>query len=131
MYECLYILGVYVSDENHEDQALFVTERCCFSDLVEGLSSPLSSPCPCGLTVKPWAAKSVVQVSIIIASTLASCHWTVERARVTCVVCLPSLPSTKKDLVKFKSSQWALSSKSEVGFSIKQLYFTLPLVFLL
>ena len=47
-----------------------LTERCCFSDLVEGLSSP----CPCGLTVKPWTIESVVQVSIafIIASTLAS-----------------------------------------------------------
>ena len=33
--------------------------RCCFSDLVNGLSS---SPCPSGLTVKVWALESVVQV---------------------------------------------------------------------
>lgn len=50
-------------DEHHEDQALFVTERCCFSDLVEGLSSP----CPCGLTTKPWAVESVMQVNNIVA----------------------------------------------------------------
>lgn len=72
MYKCLYIIGVYVyvSDEHHEGQALFVTERCRFSDLVEGLSSP----CPCGLTVKLWVVESVIQVGIyIIASNLASC----------------------------------------------------------
>ena len=51
-------VGVYISDENPEDQDLFVTEKCCFFDLVEGLSSP----CPCGLTMKPWALESVVQV---------------------------------------------------------------------
>ena len=55
----IYHIGVYISDEHPEDQALFVTERCCFSDLVEGLSSP----CPCGLTIKPWALESVMQVS--------------------------------------------------------------------
>ena len=51
-------IGVYVGDEHHEDETLFLTERCCFSDLVEGLSSA----CPCGLTIKPWAVKSVIQV---------------------------------------------------------------------
>lgn len=56
---CIYHIGVYISDEHPEDQALFVTERCCFTDLVEGLSSP----CPCGLTIRPWALESVMQVS--------------------------------------------------------------------
>ena len=33
----VYHVGVYIIDEHPEDQALFVTERCCFSDLVESL----------------------------------------------------------------------------------------------
>ena len=58
---CMHHIGVYVSDEHQEDQALFVTEECCFSDLVEGLCSP----CPCGLTIKPWAVESIKQVTIL------------------------------------------------------------------
>ena len=58
---CMHHIGGYVSDEHQEDQALFVTEECCFSDLVEGLSSP----CPCGLTIKPWAVESIKQVTIL------------------------------------------------------------------
>ncbi len=38
-----------------EDEAAFLTERCCLSDLVDGLKSS----CPCGLTSNP---ESVVQV---------------------------------------------------------------------
>lgn len=51
--------GVYVGDECPEDQVMFVTEKCCFTDLVNGLSSP----CLCGLTMKPWQLESVTQVS--------------------------------------------------------------------
>ena len=51
--------GVYVGDEHPEDQAMFVSEKCCFTDLVNGLSSP----CLCGLTMKPWQLESVTQVS--------------------------------------------------------------------
>jgi hypothetical protein len=51
--------GVYVGDECPEDRAMFVTEKCCFTDLVNGLSSP----CLCGQTMKPWQLESVTQVS--------------------------------------------------------------------
>ena len=51
-------LGVYAGDKCPEDQAIFVTEKCCFADLVNGLSSP----CLCGLTMKPWELESVTQV---------------------------------------------------------------------
>lgn len=104
---CIHHIGVYVRDEHHEDQALFVTERCCFSDLVEGLSSP----CPCGLTTKPWAVESVMQVGNIVASSCLS--WsscTVERPRITCAILLSPLPSAEEDLVEFKSAQWPLPS---------------------
>ena len=50
---------MYVGDEHPEDQAMFVSEKCCFTDLVNGLSSP----CLCGLTMKPWQLESVTQVS--------------------------------------------------------------------
>ena len=103
-------IGVYISDEHCEDQALFVTERCCFSDLVEGLSSP----CPCGLTVKPWALEAVMQVSNIVAASVVSClsqsSCIIERSRVTCAVLLLPMPSAKEDVVEFKSAQWALPS---------------------
>ena len=103
-------MEVYISDELCEDQALFVTERCCFSDLVEGLSSP----CPCGLTIKPWALESVTQVSNIVASSVMSClsqsSCTIERSCVTCAVLLPPMPSAKEDVVEFKCAQWALPS---------------------
>ena len=103
-------IGVYISYEYREDQAMFVTERCCFSYLVEGLSSP----CPCGLMIKPWALESVTQDSNIVASSIASClsqsSCTIERSCVTCAVLLPLMPSAKEDVVEFKIAQWALSS---------------------
>ena len=37
---------------------MFVTERCCFSDLIDGLYSP----CSCGMSVKTWALESIIQV---------------------------------------------------------------------
>ena len=85
-----------------------MTERCCFSDLIEGLSSA----CPCGLTIKPWALESVMQVSknIALSIVLPWGSFTVERSCVTCAILLPSLPSAKEDLVEFKSAQWALPS---------------------
>ena len=104
-------IGVYISDDHPEDQALFVSERCCFSDLVEGLSSP----CPCGLTMKPWAPESFIQVRILIffpiISTVAfSIACCLERACVASALLLPSLPSTKENLVEFKSVRWTLPS---------------------
>ena len=87
-----------------------MTERCCFSELDEGLSSP----CPCGLTIKPWALESVTQVSNIVASSIVSClsqsSCSIERSCVTCAILLPPMPSAKEDVVKFKSAQWALPS---------------------
>ena len=55
-YIFLIYIGVYINDEHPEDQAL--SERCCFSDLVE--VSSLHVPV---LTIKPWAWDSVMQVS--------------------------------------------------------------------
>ena len=43
----IYDIGTQVSDEHSEHQVL--NEQSCFSDLDEGLSSPY----PCGLTIKP------------------------------------------------------------------------------
>ena len=43
-------VGMYNGDNTPEDQALLVTERCCFSNLLEGLYSP----CPCEVTAKRW-----------------------------------------------------------------------------
>ena len=96
----VYHVGVYISDKHPEDQALFVTERCCFSDLVEGLSSP----CPCGLTIKPWALESVMQVRMVIV-VVELPVFTVERSCVTCAILLPPLPLGKEDVVEFKSAQ--------------------------
>ena len=52
-------VGVYVDDD--EDQACFVTERCCFRDLME----VLCSPCPRGITVKPRILDSVILATIM------------------------------------------------------------------
>ena len=48
-----------MGDESPEDQAMLVTEKCCFRDLVDGLSSP----CQCGLTMRPWQLESLTQVN--------------------------------------------------------------------
>lgn len=53
-------LGVYVGDDCPEDQGMFITEKCCFTDLLHGLSCP----CLCGLTMKPWKLESFTQVSV-------------------------------------------------------------------
>ena len=54
----LLILGMYTDGVSSEEQSLFIIERHCFSDLVEGLSTQ----CPCGKTSAPWVLESVVQV---------------------------------------------------------------------
>ena len=48
----LLILGMYTDGASSEEQSLFITERHCFSDLVEGLSK----------TSAPWVLESVVQI---------------------------------------------------------------------
>ena len=97
-----------MGDDHPEDQALFVTERCCLSNLVEGLASP----CPCGLTIKPWALESDIQVrnSPFIGVACELLVYGLERACVASVIFLPPLPSAKEDLVKLESAQWTLPS---------------------
>lgn len=53
-----YHSGMYTDGASSEEQSFFVTERNCFSDLVEGLGTP----CPCGMMRAPWVLESVVQV---------------------------------------------------------------------
>lgn len=50
-----YRIGIYTDGASSEEQSLFVTERHCLSDLVEGLTTQ----CPCRA---PWVLESVVQV---------------------------------------------------------------------
>ena len=100
-----------MGDDHPEDQALFVTERCCLSNLVEGLASP----CPCGLTIKPWALESVIQVRIspfigVACGRVELLVYILERACVARAIFLPPLPSAKGDLVKLESAQWTVPS---------------------
>ena len=50
--------GMYTDGASSEEQSLFITERYCFSDLVEGLSTQ----CSCGKTSAPWVLELVVQI---------------------------------------------------------------------
>jgi hypothetical protein len=50
------ILGTYTDSASFENKQL-ITERHCFSDLVEGLSMQ----CPYGMTSAPWVLESTVQ----------------------------------------------------------------------
>ena len=54
---------MYTDGASPEEQSFFVTERHCFSDLVEGLATQ----CPCGMVKAPWVLESVVQVSTLCA----------------------------------------------------------------
>ena len=54
----LFPIGVYVGDKAPEDQALFLTEKCCFTDLLDSVFSP----CSCGMTTKAWVIESMIQV---------------------------------------------------------------------
>ena len=51
-------IGVFVEDQTSDAQDAFITEKCCFSDLV----SSLNSICACGLTLNPWIVESTQQV---------------------------------------------------------------------
>lgn len=62
------VLGVYTGDRQPQDQALFVVERHCFTDLLSGLESP----CVCGLTLHPWGLVSLTQASIELLYTAYS-----------------------------------------------------------
>lgn len=53
------LLGIYTGSSNLKEEAAFLTERYCLTDLVQGLKTP----CPCGRTCNPWAVESIVQVS--------------------------------------------------------------------
>ena len=43
---------------SQDDEKVFLTERHCFSDLLEGVTST----CTCGMTRKAWMVESLVQV---------------------------------------------------------------------
>lgn len=114
-----YFVGVYVGDNSPEDQSLFVTERCCFSDLLDGLSSL----CPCGMTIMPWALESVIQVGMVdihiqqLRHNCTNLHVLVRLLERPCppsCIFLPPLPSAKEDMVQLEDMWWALSSKPEV-----------------
>ena len=107
--------GVYVGDEHPEDQAMFVSEKCCFTDLVNGLSSP----CWCGLTMKPWQLESATQVSNDDVHAHVGIYFyfwlsILERTCASNSFCLPSL-SSAKDLVEFANTCWTLPSQPKVG----------------
>ena len=53
-------IGVFVEDQTSDAQDTFITEKCCFSDLVSGLNSV----CACGLTLNPWIVESTQQVGL-------------------------------------------------------------------
>ena len=46
----LLCVGIYTGDVSSEEGGLFVVEKGCFSDLLEGLYTP----CSCGLVFNPW-----------------------------------------------------------------------------
>ena len=50
--------GVYTDDGCSDDEFLFITERYCLTDLINGLASP----CDYGLTRSPWIVGLLVQV---------------------------------------------------------------------
>ena len=52
-----FLAGVYTENESANDELLFITERHCLSDLINGVSTP----CNCG-TRNPWVLESAVQV---------------------------------------------------------------------
>ena len=53
---------MYVGDKSPDEQGMFVAEKHCFTDLLEGLTSA----CPCGMTTKAWMLESVVQVTTFL-----------------------------------------------------------------
>ena len=88
---------MYNGNDSPDDEAMFLTERHCFFDLLEGVASV----CDCGLSLKPWVLESVVQVCGQICSTPSlSYHSHVERACSSSDALLPKM-SLEKNLVKF------------------------------
>ena len=49
---------MFKGNDSQDDEKVFLTERHCFSDLLEGVTSP----CICGMTRKAWMVESLVQV---------------------------------------------------------------------
>ena len=114
---------VYVGDESPEDQAMLVTEKCCFRDLVDGLSSP----CQCGLTMRPWQLESLTQVNTNdmhahVCSSVPTCTYVdpihLSISERTCAPnCFHLSPlSPTKDMVKFAGSQWTLPGQPKVVY---------------
>ena len=110
----LHYIGMYHGDEDVSDSKLFICEQYAFSDLLKGLKTP----CVCGMASNPWIVDSSVQVCIqnTRPTTSMHCHEILflEGACCSCVVLLPSLPPTEKDLVQFPCLRWTLSRQPKV-----------------
>ena len=86
---------MYVGDEERTEQALFITERHCFTDLI----SALASPCSCGLATNPWVFDSATQVSVCMCmhACMLQGGLFVERACFACSIRVSSMPR-KEDM---------------------------------
>ena len=56
----LLCVGIYTGDVSSKEVGLFVAERGCFSNLLQGLYTP----CSCGLTFNPWRVGGGLMASI-------------------------------------------------------------------
>ena len=71
---CNIYLGIYVGvGPTPEDEAAFLTERHCLTDLLEGMKSP----CPCGISHNAWTLSSVVQVrpGVVMKTPVSVCTY--------------------------------------------------------
>lgn len=55
------LAGIYNGNQPSEEESMFLTELHCFSDLLEGITSP----CLCGMTRQAWMLQSLVKVSLL------------------------------------------------------------------
>lgn len=111
-----YRIGIYTDGASSEEQSLFVTERHCLSDLVEGLTTQ----CPCGVTRAPWVLESVVQVQTCGMCTNQYYNMCVlikympERTCDTSYFLLSSLQEAKTYMVQFPCACGSLFGQSKV-----------------
>ena len=110
---CLTVLfiGIYTGNTNQEEEAAFLTERFCFSDLLEGLKSP----CPCGISNNAWVLSSLLQVNEPFVHCITYAWAIIERPCTEGSVCLSVLPSRKKDLVQLQDLWGPLLAQPEVN----------------
>ena len=95
--------------ESLEDQAMFITEKCYFRDLVDGPSSPCL-----------WAnhetmkLESFTQVNIDDMHAHVNLHVHVHVHASNCFHLLPLSPA--KDMIKYVNSQWTLPGQPKVVY---------------